>query len=255
MSELEFDPQPAPPANIERIVVLDTETTGTSPAEGAALLEVAYVIAEPVNGVWQVTRGEGFMVRFDGVIPAEARAVHHIGPEEVDADSGAWQRDNVISMLLAAEEGDEMYAAHNAPFDMQFLPELTRPWIDTYQASKHLIPDAPKYSNQVLRYHLGLKPKGEFLEGLSPHRALYDTAVTGELLCHLLTLAPPEELLRLSTLPFLQKVCTFGKAHTGKNWEDVPKSYLRWMLFDSDLKNDPIGNRDLLFTAEHYYRN
>lgn len=240
----------------DRIIVLDTETTGTNPAEGAALLEVAWVAVEREGDVWQVATGDSCLVRHDGPIPAEARAVHHIGPDDVGPDSSACDRGSVLRSLLEAQEPGDVYAAHNAPFDRQFLQELDgAPWIDTYRASKHLVPDAPKYSNQVLRYHLGLEPKGHFLEGLAPHRALYDTAVTAELLVYLLGLAPPEELIRLSTQPVLETVCRFGKAHTGKPWSEVPRSYLDWMLYKSDLKDDPVGNMDVLHTAEYWYRN
>lgn len=240
-----------------RMIVVDTETTGYDPEAGAALLEVAFVCVQLDDGCWADIFADSTFVRHDGPIPPEARAVHHIGPEEVAEGSGAVSRDLAIAMLNFAEQG-EYYVAHNAPFDMKFLPELCGEgslWIDTCQCARHLIPDAPGYGNQVLRYYLGLEPDPKLTRGLAAHRALYDTAVTAKLLIHLLTLAPPEELHRLSTTPVLQTICKFGKAHSGKPWSEVPKSYLRWMLQESDLKNDPVGNRDLLYTAEHWYRN
>lgn len=242
---------------INRILVIDTETTGTNP-EVDGLLEVAGVCVEPVAGRWEVTTGGGQLIRWDGPIPPEARAVHHIAPKDVGPDSDAMERSEAIAQMLAEQRAGDAYAAHNAPFDMGFLPELVTgeyPWIDTYQCAKHLIPDAPKYGNQVLRYYLDLEPKADFLEGLDAHRALFDTACTAELLVYLLGLAPPDELLRLSTLPVLQTTCTFGKKHAGQPWSEVPKSYLRWMINDSDLKDDPIRNRDILYTARHYYEN
>jgi exodeoxyribonuclease X len=243
---------------VSRFIVLDTETTGYNPEEGAALLELAYVVVEKndkgAHTQWDVTDGDSWFIRYDGVIPPEVRAVHHIGPHDVGPDSGAMDRDATVHAFLAAEEPGDVYAAHNAPFDRQFLPEFSdKPWIDTYRAALHLLPDAPSYKNQALRYYLDLQPRAEFLEGLAPHRALYDTAVTAELLVHLLTLAPPEELIHLSTQPVLETVCNFGQAHKGKLWSEVPRSYLNWILFKSDVPSDPVKNMDLLYTARHWY--
>ncbi|HUK64216.1 MAG TPA: 3'-5' exonuclease, partial [Dongiaceae bacterium] len=63
-----------PLLSAERVVVVDTETTGMSPAEGHALVEVATVVLE--NG----TIGETWssLVRPGRPIPPDASAVHGI---------------------------------------------------------------------------------------------------------------------------------------------------------------------------------
>jgi len=196
------------------MIVVDTETTGFDPEAGASLLEVAFVCVEQTIDGWADQYADSAFVEYEGVIPPEARAVHHIGPNDVGSGSQAISRASAVAVLNFAEEGD-CYVAHNAPFDMKFLPELCgegQLWIDTLQCARHLIPDAPGYGNQVLRYYLGLEPDPKLTKGLAAHRALYDTAVTAKLLIYLLGLATVDELVRLSTTPVLQTICKFGKA-------------------------------------------
>lgn len=250
-------------SSIDNIIVLDTETTGIDPAEGAALLEVAWVSMERARvGAGFVYGQDGTydngMVTFTGTIPPEAKAVHHITEDMVAAHgvvSGGerptqcYDRSAMMHSLCAAESpGDMMYAAHNAAFDMKFLPELTLPWICTYRCALHLYPDAPKHSNQVLRYWLGVEPPAAMLRGLAPHRAAYDTAVTAAILSHMLETHTPEELLALTSAPVLLKTCRFGK-HRGDPWSEVPRSYLQWMLAKSDLC---AGDPDLAHTVRHH---
>ena len=150
------------------IVVVDTETNGLEPdpsADSGGLLEIAWVpvaladAAETSEG-WTVVAdaAQACLLHHSQPLDPAARAIHHIRPEQVDPDSGnCLARDVVMHDLLCAEEpGDMMYAFHNAPFDMKFLPELGLPVIDTLQCAKHIWPDAPKHSNQVLRYWLGV---------------------------------------------------------------------------------------------------
>lgn len=249
-----------------RFNVLDTETTDVDPAAGAVMLELACVVVEETrpaewerSAEYEVTDGASWLVRYDGVIPPISRAVHHLGPADVGPGSSALDREVVMDIFQGdwIQSSEDIMVAHNAPFDRKFLPELDEyRWIDTYRVSKHLVPDCPKHSNQVLRYYLDLEPRADFLVGLSPHRALYDTAVTGELLRHLLTLVDsPEELIRLSTEPILETICKFGQAHRDKPWSEVPWSYLSWILNKSDVPDDPVGNMDLLHTVRHYYNN
>lgn len=231
-----------------RIRVVDTETTGMDPAEGAALLEAAHVDVVPASdGGWMTGLFGSWMIRHDGPIPPEARAVHHIGPGDVDALSGAEPREIVVPQLLTTPDGETgiIFAAHNAKFDAQFLPELPQPWICTWTCAQHLIPDAPRHSNQVLRYYLGLEPDPVLTAGLAPHRALYDTAITAELMIHLLGLASPEELIRLTAQPILLKKIPFGK-HRDTLFSEAPRDYLAWILRTGGF------DEDVMHTARHY---
>jgi exodeoxyribonuclease X len=113
-------------------------------------------------------------------------------------------------------------AAHNSKFDSAFLPMLSdRQWIDTLRCAKHVWPDAPDFKNQTLRYRLDL-PRDRM------HRALEDAMMTAHILARLLAGRTVDELLELSTAPFLLSKVNFGK-HYGKSWSDVPTDYLQWI--------------------------
>lgn len=250
---------------IEQILILDTETTGINPAEGAALLEVALVSLDKRAGApgWDFGDAQRFMVAYDGVIPPEARAVHHITSEEVSSarhagpanpESDIFARELLLHSLLGAEEPGQAYAAHNAAFDRAFLPELGTqpggelPWICTYRCAKHLWQDAPNHKNQTLRYYLGVEPPPKLLQGQAPHRALYDAAVTAAILRRMLEARTAEQLVELTSKPVLQTMVRFGK-YRGQPWSAVPKDYLKWMLDKSDLCR---GDNDLAYTVKSH---
>jgi exodeoxyribonuclease X len=236
-------------SSIDTIVVCDTETTGMDPAEGAALLEVAWVVLDRRAGVWQYGEAAAFYVEHEGAIPAEARAVHHISPEDVrpGADN-ALPRGNIVSSMLGAETPELCYAYHNAAFDTKFLPELKKPALCTYRASMHIYPTAPRHGNQVLRYWMNAEPPAHLLAGLAPHRALYDAAVTAAVLLRMLDSHSAEELVRLSGEPILLDTVRFGK-HKGAKWSELPRDYLRWLRDKSDMCRE---DRDVDHTVRHY---
>lgn len=236
---------------INTIVVLDTETTDLDPDTGAEICEIAWVVLDRnEHDEWIFGTSYSTLIQTQAAFSPVARAAHHIPPETCQPGRpNTVPRDELIGQMLQAEVPGEMYyAAHNSPFDMKFLPELTLGTIDTYQCAKHIWPDAPKYGNQVLRYYLGVEPPPELLEGLAPHRALYDAACTAAVLAKALEQHSPEEMLRLSTTPILLKTCSFGK-HEGKLWSEVPLDYLSWMVRSNDMYRN---NVDMRHTVDHY---
>lgn len=231
------------------VVVLDTETSGLDPAEGAALLETAYVTLDDFGGGWHYGRGGTYgsdYIAYEGEIPPQARAVHHISPDDVRPGAqGVVTKDEWLHGILAAEvPGEMVYAAHNAAFDRRFLPELTLPWICTYRCACHIWPDAPAHSNQVLRYYLGVNPPAKMMEGLAPHRALYDAAVTAAILQLMLREHNIQQLLHLTDQPVLQTRVRFGK-HRGELWSEVPRDYVAWIVRRGDFDDD------VMYTARH----
>jgi DNA polymerase-3 subunit epsilon len=116
----------------QRLVAVDTETTGLSPNDGHALIEVATVsiddgvIAEPWSSLIQPGRP----------IPPDATAVHGITDAmvaEAPAPAG-------VIAELRRRCGDATLVFHNASFDLPFLnaelrragePPLFNPIVDT----------------------------------------------------------------------------------------------------------------------------
>lgn len=154
------------------VVVIDFETTGLSPRQGARAIEVAAVRVadgEIVDryqslmnpGVWVPP----FIEQLTGIGNRMVRAAPH--PNEVMAE-------------LAEFIGDTPLVAHNAGFDRQFLDaELdridracTQGFVCSMRVSRRIYPEAPSHKLGVLADHLGLRFSGK------AHRALADAEIT-----------------------------------------------------------------------------
>lgn len=222
------------------IVVFDTETTGTE-CEVDRLVEIAGVsFSTGMNFSTLVNPGRD--------IPAEAKAIHHINESDVvDAPGEGLAVDTFYDALGAPD----ILAAHNAKFDRGFISRIKPEWkpqyICTYKCSLLAFPDAPKHSNQVLRYYLGLDVSVP--EGLFPHRALYDVIVTAAILRELLTIFSVERMIDISANPVLLPKVPFGK-HVGKTWDQVDYGYLKWALGATG----PKDNEDFIHTAQYWMR-
>jgi len=215
-------------SGIESVVVCDTETTGFDP-ETCSLLEVAACGED--FGWWQY-------VEYEGEIPPDARATHHISPDDVRPGApNSDIRESVVSRLGDVCEG-RVIVFHNAEFDLQFLPEVRDlDVICTLQCSRHLFPDAPNHKNQTLRYYLDVTPRPELVEGLAPHRGLYDSAVTMAILERMLETCTVEQLVEMTKQPIFLKTVGFGK-YKGQLWTDVPRDYLAWMRRSGNWDKD-----------------
>lgn len=104
---------------MKRLIVLDTETTGLSPAAGDRIIEIGCV--ELLN----TRKGEQYhtLLQPDRDIPADAVRIHGITNEKVaDAPRFADIVDPFLEFI-----GHDMLVIHNATFDMGFLnAELKR---------------------------------------------------------------------------------------------------------------------------------
>lgn len=216
------------------IRVVDFETTGFPPE--AAVCEIGWYDVDE-GGVLPNSRGSMF-VNPRREMSIEARAVHHIRDADlVDAAP-------IEHGFLALMSGEpDYFAAHNAKFEQEFFAGGSIPWICTLKVARRIWPDAPSYSNQVLRYYLGLEL--DDCDAMPPHRAAPDAFVTAHILAQAMAMATPGDMAAWTSKPSLLPRVTFGK-HRGAKWADVPRDYLEWIAKQSDM--DP----DVKFTAKHH---
>ncbi len=217
--------------------VVDVETTGVDP-QLDQVVEAACVVMRGLDRI------ETFSSLVDPgrAIPATASAVHHL----TDAHVRGAPRLEDIAGLLGELTRNAVIVAHNAAFDLRFLPFLRdRPWLCSMRLARAVLPDAPNYKNQVLRYHLGIDDPA--LESASAHRALGDAIVTSRIFAVCVERylasggiddvpAAVAKIMRPQRLPAL----TFGR-HRGTPIVDVPRDYLEWLVRDGDLGSPDIA--------------
>jgi exodeoxyribonuclease X len=147
------------------------------------------------------------------------------------AHQASFERQWLDPLLHAARE----YLAHDSTFTM---PR----WICTKKCARHVWPDLPSHSNQVLRYALPIAGCTDD-ELDPPHRALPDALVTSRVLEALLSHLSLEEMADITARPQAFKRLPFGK-HKGEPVSTVPAGYLKWMIDSGE--RDP----DMIHTAE-----
>lgn len=165
-----------------REIVLDTETTGLSPASGDRVVEIGCV--ELIN---HVPTGKHFHVYLNPQrdMPEEAFRVHGLS-EEFLADKPLF-RDEAENFLEFI--GDGTLVIHNAPFDMGFLNaefkkiqqnQLKNKVIDTVQVARKVHPGA-RVSLDALCKHYGIDNSKRTLHG-----ALLDSEILAEVYLELI---------------------------------------------------------------------
>ncbi len=222
-----------------RFRVIDLETTGTEPP--AEIIEFGRsdlitgpgppVVEKPMARLYRPLHG----------IPPETMAVHHITEDDFTADTPVCTEERLRQAVWGGAPPDVL-VAHNAAFEQQFVtPVVTGdlPWICTYKVALRLWPDAPRHTNQVLRYWRGLKLDKEMAS--PPHRAGPDAWVTAMILADMLPLATVEDMIAWTQEPKLLPNIPFGK-HRGAAWSAAPLDYLQWMMRQTDMDPDALWN-------------
>jgi len=158
------------------IAVIDFETTGMVPAQGARATEVAIVLLEGT----QVVDRFASLMQTGAWIPPFIEELTGISNAMVAAAPPA----EAVMREAARFVGDAPMVAHNAAFDSKFWQselqhagvQATQPFACTVLLSRRVYPDAPSHSLGRLTDHLGLPRAGR------AHRALADAEMAAALL-------------------------------------------------------------------------
>ena len=222
---------------MDRFRVIDIETTGQAPP--AEIIEIGRVDVHRGATGWEIDRPLARLYRPLHGIPPETKAVHHLTEADFTADTPVCTPER-LQMAVWNGPLPDVLVAHNCAFEQAFIPEYVTkklPWICTYKAALRVWPNAPRHSNQVLRYwrDIELDPK----LAMPPHRAGPDAWVTAHLLSDLLKVASVEQMIEWTSQPKLMASLPFGK-HKGIPWGEIPLDYLDWVAGNPDMDADTI---------------
>jgi len=165
-----------------REIVLDTETTGLSPAGGDRLVEIGCV--ELMNHI-PTGKTHHIYINPERSMPEEAFKVHGLSDEFL-ADKPVFK---AVAAGFLDFIGDGTLVIHNAPFDMGFLnaelewaglPALTNAVIDTVMVARQKHPGA-RVSLDALCKHYGIDNSRRTLHG-----ALLDSEILAEVYLELI---------------------------------------------------------------------
>lgn len=164
--------------------VVDVETTGLSPRDGARVVEVALVRVEPGGEI-----SERFSTLLDAGVGPGPTEVHGITAADLDG-APSW-RD--IAEAVGERLAGTVLVAHNVGFDYQFiaaeadragvpLPDLFT--VCTLKAARRWVPELPQRNLAACCDHFGI--------GLTDaHTALADAEATARLVYALLDIVEP----------------------------------------------------------------
>jgi exodeoxyribonuclease X len=217
-----------------RMRVIDIETTGGSPSE---IIEIAAVDVVSADGGWRPTPPRSTLFRPQGPISFHAMAIHHLTSEDF-ADDLPPCSEGLLKDFVVSNERPDFLIAHNAAFESQHIPATVTDgleWICTVKGARNAWPDAPGYSNQLLRYWRGLKLDPAL--AMPPHRAGPDAWVTAHILIDLLRTVSVDDLLGWTQAPRRLDRVPFGR-YRGRDWTIPPSDYLRWLVSEADMPED-----------------
>lgn len=207
-----------------RILIADTETTGLD--NDARVVEYAHIECTlQDNRLVERSRFET-LVQPGIAIPAQATKVHGITDKMVK-DAPVIR--DILPAALNVKKGEHIQVfGHNFPsYDMKLLDGVYPKGIDigcTLKAARVFI-EAPGHSLDKLREHLKLEKTGQ------AHSALADCLDTLQILN--VMLADRDWEILESCMLQRPTTISFGK-HKGSKLEDLPESYVRWLLEDCD---------------------
>ncbi len=235
---------------MNRIIFLDTETTGIDPLVDR-LFQVAYKFKKEIYSQY-----------FKPPVPISVKSmsISHVTNKMVENKEpfiGSKMRNDLMEILK-----DGILVAHNAMFDIDILEKeglKVDRFIDTLKVIRVLDEEnlIPEYGLQYLRYFL------DFEIDATAHDAVGDVMVLEKLFEYLYDrmfeiykdeATVIEKMVEISGKPLLFRLFNYGK-HKGKKIEEVlgyDRSYLEWML-EQKLNNE-YQDEDWIFTLKHHLK-
>lgn len=223
-----------------RLRVIDIETSGGSPSE---IIEIAAVDVVQTDGGWRAEPPRSRLFRPNGAITFHAMAIHHLTPSNFDQTLPCCDDRQLIDFLEVGGAADHL-VAHNVAFESAHIGAAVTGdlrWICTVKGARHAWPDAPGYSNQVLRYWRGLDLDPAL--AMPPHRAAPDAWVTAHILIDLLQSCSVDELADATNAPRRLDRIPFGR-YRGKDWSLAPADYLRWLISEPEMAADVVARAE-----------
>jgi len=220
-----------------KLRVIDIETTGAGP--DAEIVEIGLVDVLLEDEQARLLPPQARLYRPERGIPPEIISVHHLTPAML-AREPVCSPDEIAAFVR--DGAPDVLVAHNCDFERGFIKDVhtgSLPWICTYKGALRVWPEAPRHSNQVLRYWRGHELDPAL--AMPPLRAGPDAWVTAHILNDLLAAASVEDLVQWTREPRLLPRIPFGK-HRGSAWGEAPADYLQWMARQSDMDPDTVWN-------------
>jgi len=264
-----------------KIVILDTETTGTTEKvkNGSYLTvadpefvvlekevehritQLAYVVVEEKRGL-SILSVEDEMCKPPVESSIGAIATTGITPEMLE-DKPSYSELRATHALNELNNEENIMIAHNLPFDNEMLRregfENKMKLIDTLRVIRHVYPDIERHQMQWFRYgfKLYLKEAEEVRKigkEVSAHDALGDVIVLKLLVEKLIEDGISiEKQIELTNMPILMTKMRFGK-YSGINFDEICKEdpgYILYMFAMEKAKSIDKQDSDFIYTIEH----
>ena len=222
---------------------IDLECSDLMRADGAEVVEIGFVDVSLDTETRETTIGTpaSLLFRPENGMKLGALAAHHITMSKVK-DLGPCTDDDLRLAATGAADGkpaSSFLVAHNWAYEAQFFtPEIIgaiRP-ICTMKAAARMFPDCATFSNQGVRYYLGLEDLPDEY-ALPVHRAGPDAYVTAAILAKMLETERVSDLVKWTAMPRFYSRFPMGK-HKGAAFSDVPADYMQWCLRQPDMDVD-----------------
>jgi DNA polymerase-3 subunit epsilon len=210
-------PRPTAAASLAETVfaVVDVETTGSRPAAGDRITELAVVLAGPAGRIETVLET---LVNPERPIPSAVTRVTQITNEMV-RDQPVFGE--VVDDLLTALAG-RVFVAHNVQFDWRFLEAEVRrardlrldgPRVCTVKLARRLIPGLKHRGLDSVSRYFGVEIEGR-------HRAGGDARATARILVRLLELGVEQGAQTLADLTAVDARVR-GRKTAGPGWMEA----------------------------------